>query len=255
MLISCLNTVSYNYIRSAVFESSYSRAYASVMDTRKKLAALMRRNMHNANRLSELCNVSQPTISRFLNGSHKEPRRETMERICEVYGLTYADFLTLEIDDEYTNIKSIAKKNEAAAFYDVPQLAAIASMGEGSSLDYDAGLVIKTMPLAREWLDITLHAQPENLRFITGAGDSMSPTFSNGDILLVDVSKRHPDIDGVYVISAHNRLFVKRLRQRLNGKFEVSSDNPTVKTVDELDGTSQIEIHGRVIWAWNGRKL
>lgn len=224
------------------------------MDTRKKLAALMAHQGHTANHLADLSKVSQPTISRFLSGEHNEPRRSTMEKICQVYGLTYSDFLALQMD-ETEHVRSIVQKPDRDGFVDVPQLAAVASMGAGNYLDYDADMVVKTMPLAREWLDITLHVRPENLRFITGAGDSMAPTFSNGDILLVDVSKRNPDIDGVYVISAHNRLFIKRLRQRINGKFEVSSDNPTVKTVDELDGTSQIEIHGRVIWAWNGKKL
>ena len=63
------------------------------------------------------------------------------------------------------------------------------------------------------------------------------------------------DVDGVYVLSAHDRLFIKRVRQRLDGQFEVSSDNATVKTVDVLNGEHEIKVHGRVVWAWNGRAL
>lgn len=55
-----------------------------------------------------------------------------------------------------------------------------------------------------------------------------------------------PAIDSVYVLGAHRRIFIKRVRHRLNGSYEVSSDNPNVKTVDVL---------GRVVWAWNGKKM
>ena len=41
----------------------------------------------------------------------------------------------------------------------------------------------------------------------------------------------------------------------MDGIVEISSDNATVKTVDVLNGEHRIDILGRVIWAWNGRKL
>ena len=37
--------------------------------------------------------------------------------------------------------------------------------------------------------------------------------------------------------------------------IEISSDNATVKTVDVLNGDHRIDILGRVVWCWNGRKL
>ena len=33
------------------------------------------------------------------------------------------------------------------------------------------------------------------------------------------------------------------------------SDNPSVKTVDVLDGSQQVRICGRVVYGWNGRRL
>lgn len=33
------------------------------------------------------------------------------------------------------------------------------------------------------------------------------------------------------------------------------SDNATVKTVDVLNGGQSIDVLGRVVWCWNGRKL
>lgn len=137
----------------------------------------------------------------------------------------------------------------------IPVLAAVPSMGSGETLTYDGDQIIDVLPVSKTWLQRNVKAKPHNLRVITGAGDSMHPTFSDGDMLLVDVSKVKIDIDGVYVLSAHERLFIKRVRQRMDGSFEVSSDNPTVKTVDILNGDHEIQVHGRVVWAWNGRAL
>lgn len=134
-------------------------------------------------------------------------------------------------------------------------LSAVASMGNGDSLSYEGDQIIDVLPVSKMWLERNVKARPQNLRVITGAGDSMQPTFSDGDMLLVDISKTRTDIDGVYVLSAHERLFIKRVRQRMDGTFEVSSDNPTVKTVDILNGDHEIRVHGRVVWAWNGRAL
>ena len=48
---------------------------------------------------------------------------------------------------------------------------------------------------------------------------------------------------------------VKRVRQRLDGSVEISSDNANVKTVDVLNGGSAVDVLGRVVWCWSGRKL
>jgi phage repressor protein C with HTH and peptisase S24 domain len=56
-------------------------------------------------------------------------------------------------------------------------------------------------------------------------------------------------------LEAHGRLFIKRVRQRLDGSYEISSDNPAHKTVDVLDGAHEVRVIGRVLWAWNGRKM
>lgn len=36
---------------------------------------------------------------------------------------------------------------------------------------------------------------------------------------------------------------------------EIKSRALTFKTVDVLNGANQVAVLGRVIWAWNGRKL
>jgi hypothetical protein len=138
--------------------------------------------------------------------------------------------------------------------FEVPVLRNGASMGGGEEqTDEDSVSGLRLLP---NWVHANLrNCKPEALRFIHGHGDSMTPTYNSGDILLVDTDTKDVKVDGVYVLQAHGRLFIKRVRQRMDGQFEISSDNPAHKTVDTLSGTEQVVVKGRVVWAWNGRKV
>lgn len=129
------------------------------------------------------------------------------------------------------------------------------SMGPGNDLMHDE-VVRGRMPLAMTWISKSIKpTHVDNLRFIHGYGDSMEPTICDGDVLLVDTGVREARIDGVYVLSANERLYIKRVRQRLDGVYEVSSDNSTVKTIDVLDGRATVDVRGRVVYIWNGRRV
>lgn len=138
----------------------------------------------------------------------------------------------------------------------VPVLANAGSMGGGIDALHE-DVMVGALTLSENW--VTKYVRPtrrDALRFIHGFGDSMSPTFEDGDVLLVDTGVRDPQaIDGVYVLAANNRIYIKRVRCRMDGAMEVSSDNSTVKTVDVLNGDSALDVLGRVVWCWNGKKL
>ena len=141
-------------------------------------------------------------------------------------------------------------------FASIPLMNSTASMGSGSDL-VESEVVIDVLRISKDWLDRTMMniTNISNLAFIHGIGDSMSPTFNDGDILLVDTGISTVKADGVYVLEAHQRLFIKRVRQRLDSAYEISSDNPTVKTSDVLNGDHQVSIKGRVVWVWNGKRI
>lgn len=138
----------------------------------------------------------------------------------------------------------------------IPLLANSGSMGGGSAL-LDEDVVIGALSVKLDWVAKYLPgiSSPGKLRFIHAYGESMAPTFSGGDILLVDTGITVPDTDGVYVLEVGNELYIKRVSRRFNGQHEVTSDNPLVKTVDTLNGDHSVQVKGLVVWAWNGRKL
>ena len=136
----------------------------------------------------------------------------------------------------------------------VPMLAVTASMGRGEDQPGE-DIVTGTIAVSSDWVSQQLRIDPTRLRFISGHGDSMAPTFNSGDVLLVDTGVTSVMVDGIYVLATDSRLFIKRVRERLDGRYEISSDNPLVKTVDELDGGHEVDVLGRVVWVWNGKKV
>lgn len=105
------------------------------------------------------------------------------------------------------------------------------------------------------WLvSIAAISQPAKLRCLAMPDDLMEPTVSAGDLLLVDTGVGSYTSDGIYVLRANDRLYVRRVRQRLDGSLEVSADSAAVKSADVLT-TSQLQPAGRVLWAWRGKRL
>lgn len=138
----------------------------------------------------------------------------------------------------------------------IPRLANPGSMGGGEP-DLHGDVFIGALAISREWVQrVVRPTSVTALCFIHGRGESMSPTFEDGDVLLVDTGACDPYmLDGVYALRVDDQVFIKRVRRRMDGQLEVSSDNPTVKTVDVLDGTRPLNVAGRVICAWNWRRL
>lgn len=138
----------------------------------------------------------------------------------------------------------------------VALLANRGSMGPGNDALHD-DVMVGAISLSPEWVSKRIRPTSASaLRFIHAYGDSMSSTFEDGDILLVDTGAINPSsADGVYVLLANHRVFIKRVTERMGGGFDVTNDNPKVKTVDDLDGSKQITVLGRVVWVWNGKKI
>ena len=138
----------------------------------------------------------------------------------------------------------------------IPMLAAVASMGTGEN-NYLSDAIVGGLSVSPIWVEENLKpvSSFSNLRFLHAFGDSMFPTFTSGDILLIDSGIKSVDVDGIYVLEAQTRLFIKRVTQSLNGHFSITSDNPKVKTVDVLNGDQEVIVHGRVLGSWAWRRF
>lgn len=132
----------------------------------------------------------------------------------------------------------------------VPQYTAMASAGAGHDNPHIE--LRGTLAFKRDWLRIK-GANPKHLKVIYADGDSMWPTISDHDVLLVDESRVEP-VDGhIFVLSSNTRgTIVKRLVESDVGGWIIRSDNPDkIRHGDQVLPDEEIHEHrimGRVIW-------
>lgn len=134
----------------------------------------------------------------------------------------------------------------------VPQLDVGASAGHGAIADRDA--LVSHVAFDRDWLRQLTDGRPADLSFIRVQGDSMNPTLSDGDDILVDASDGIGRLrDGIYVMRSEDTLMVKRLAVSPAARtVTIKSDNPAYPEWRDCD-LAILQVIGRVVWA--GRRL
>lgn len=127
-----------------------------------------------------------------------------------------------------------------------------ASAGPGSFAGEERGRPY--LAFDERWLKSLTASASSKLSIIRVEGDSMAPTLSAGDDILVDLGDCHERLrDGIYVLRADDVLVVKRLAiDPTGGRVTVQSDNPAYPDWPDCDLDS-IHCIGRVIWA--GRRI
>jgi phage repressor protein C with HTH and peptisase S24 domain len=100
------------------------------------------------------------------------------------------------------------------------------------------------------WLRAMTNSPASSLSVIRVEGDSMAPTLSAGDDILVDLADGPERLrDGIYVLRVDGALLVKRLAIHPVGRrVTVQSDNPAYSDLPDC-GLDEIDCIGRVIWA------
>lgn len=81
------------------------------------------------------------------------------------------------------------------------------------------------VPISKSLLRRAFGISGSNCVMIHASGDSMTPTISSGDPLLVDMTQSE-NLVGIFVLILDGLLLVKRLSVRTGGKLLISSDNP-----------------------------
>ena len=98
------------------------------------------------------------------------------------------------------------------------------------------------------WIRGHSRAPLEKLSIISVRGDSMFPTFHNGDQILMDQTVHSIGADGFYVVSMGDGVVVKRVSKDFGSRtLNIASDNPLAQT---WHGISEDDVYilGRVLW-------
>jgi phage repressor protein C with HTH and peptisase S24 domain len=138
------------------------------------------------------------------------------------------------------------------AFVPVPRLEVGASAGPGAFAE--DGPARSLLGFDRAWLRRLTRGDPSCLSMIRVEGDSMVPTLSDGDDILVDGADAGSRLrDGIYVLRMDDVLVVKRLAVNpALRRLSVKSDNPAYPSWPDC-AFADVDIVGRVVWV--GRQL
>lgn len=99
---------------------------------------------------------------------------------------------------------------------------------------------------SRDWLRQITTSPPEHLYWAKGQGNSMEPTISDGDILLIDRTQATPAFGDLYWAIAFGHVgMIKRLRPMPDGSVKILSDNPSVPPETAVD--EELHVFGRVV--------
>jgi len=209
-------------------------------DPRDALERIVRERGDDYANLSRLIGRNPAYIQQFI-------KRGTPRKLDEADRAKLARYFA--IDERLLGGPSSTLTRPSVA---VPRLAVGASAGPGALVGEEA--VDGHFAFDERWLREMTKGKPEDLTIIRVSGDSMAPTLSGGDDILVDRGDGAATLrDGIYVVRRDDTLSVKRIAMNPAGRrVTIKSDNPEYRSFADIK-LSAITIIGRVVWA--GRRM
>lgn len=204
---------------------------------------------------------SQSLISQYMRGTIGLNARALLffaqEFRCKASDI-YPDHPDLHlIEQQSISALSLATQPTNEEGVRIPRFGVRGSMGVGLPVPEHETIVGEVM-VSKDWLrnEMRSISNASNLAILTGYGDSMEGTFTDGAQLIIDCGVREVKVDSVYVLALNDELYVKRLQRRPNGSILMISDNrkydPYLIDDEELE---RFRVLGRVVGVWNFSKI
>jgi len=134
-------------------------------------------------------------------------------------------------------------KKETDKFFQVRYFADIRASAGGGAEVFDENFEIMSMD--KNIMYNMVGQGNTKLEAIMVDGESMEPTLHDGSIVFIDREQKDIAKDGIFIASTTSGLFIKRIRQRVDGMVELISDNTMYSP--EVIAPDQIIIVGKVV--------
>jgi phage repressor protein C with HTH and peptisase S24 domain len=202
--------------------------------------------------IASACGVAPSAVTQWISGESKSLKPENLYALAEATGFR-AEWLAIGKPPE-REAEVLPGSPSEKDYALIPQYSARGSSGSGYLNDHveiTGGLAFK-----REWLK-GMSLREENLRVMYNHGDSNWPTLSDGEVLLVDVSKIEPANGKMHAMyDPDNEVIIKRLIRDMAGGWIIRSDNQDKTRYPDMPisdkGMQAVEIIGRVVWRGGG---
>ncbi|MFT8896730.1 MAG: S24 family peptidase [Acetobacter sp.] len=218
------------------------------LETRSdRLRECVRRAGGNA-AVADKAKVGSTTLSTYLNG--KEWKLGIIEKIADACGVSL-QWLLFGTEQSASAPPAHTPLSDDIAHLDYYDVRASAGFGAMNS-----EAAPEKVAVSRAFLRNDLGLSPDSALMLQVDGDSMEPTLSAGNRIIVD-TRRHPALNGIHVLIFGGALLVKRLIMNLDGTVTVQSDNPVYAPQTAAisrfqwgkpDGNDTITVIGRVAY-------
>lgn len=235
-------------------------------------------NIKNEN-LAAIAEGYDTTVDWLLSGKGEPPRRNPQAKVSGEPMKSAADIVQQMLAKHGKNLPEEARQKIADAVEEtaaeiktgnvipadfsglrarpdevlIPQYDIRAAMGHGQvPPDYSEtvrNLIVREDVLREKGVSYTSLGA---LAVITGWGQSMEGTINDKDPVIVDRGVNEFIGDGIYVITWHGLLYIKRLQMFDEDHFWLISDNEKHK--DQQARIDDVTIHAKVLLIWNARK-
>jgi len=212
---------------------------------------------------AQSANIKNSTLQSILGGT--KPTVDNLVAIARAGGVT-VDWLATGEEPMWPGPREDAGVLRVAAVGEPIRRAAVPSgivriplldaTASSSGTDGSGAIVspkgqVDSIYFYEAWLPRNYRVNPDDLFALPFAGESMVPTLTPRDLLLVDGSEaaQKPG-DGIYVVRLDGQLLVKRLQRFPGRRLKISSDNDAYETyMIEVDRGMDFVILGRVLLA------
>ncbi|EIK96083.1 putative phage repressor [Pseudomonas sp. M47T1] len=214
--------------------------------------------------LARACGIKPPSVNDWLSGKTKTIEGENLLNAAEALKVIPMWLATgkgpMRKDADVIDVEglpsALAQKIKSyRPLVAVERFDIAGSMGPGTEPP-EMNMVVEQMSLDAAWVRQNLvYTSTDNLKLISGKGDSMAPTIRNGDALLVDSGITTVESDAIYFFQMGGRLHVKRIQRNLDG-LTIISDNDQYREIDVPAGREgDIQILAQIIYWWTGRSF
>lgn len=197
----------------------------------------------NQTEVGERCEWRSPqsTVSQYMNGK-VALNLEALVKLAAAL-----QFEPAEVSPSLAGGVTLSKSDDDG-FTPISQYSAKASAGAGHD---NAFVEERKVSFPTAWLR-SAGAKQQNLMLVDVRGDSMTPTIYDGDVILVDKSKRDPVHNKLFLLfSKEHGLTVKRLVM-IEDMWVIRSDSEDKTTYPDRylpDGERfELDIQGQVLW-------
>ncbi len=158
-----------------------------------------------------------------ISNFHPDIQKQIIERLV-TNPIEQQKLLAMDWSLPPSNAHGLKPLEEFESWAKLPVYDVHAAAGAGSLVQSEYQIGVFSLPVE---LLLEYGLKPEFSSVIFVDGDSMEPTLSDRDRLLVDIrEQQHPVANGVYVIRIDDAVYVKRLHWDIeNSVYKVISDN------------------------------